>query len=229
MDFFGDLNLTWVNWGLYLSACWENDANPDTGELPFDYVANYQRTEVDTVERLYGGEIGLFHHLESNIDLLHEIYTRTQNPPVLDTDNPFYFEIVNGKGTSGIDFAVSDVQCGIFDLDEVPTIQGLLASEIGLTVQKEFLIRYLYDPINLWQVFDIYDLQVDYQAKCLLATYIYWCPWLIGWAVEDSETLSDLESMASYLIAIREYDTERILYLKNYIENNLTNEQLADF
>lgn len=227
MDF--DFSFNWVNWGLYLSACWENDVDYTNPELPFDYIANYQRDVVDTDVRLYGGEIGLFHWLEENIDLLHEIYLAIDPKPTLDTTNPLYLDIIEGNGTSEINWAVSDIQCGIFNLDELETIENLLKSDVGITAQKELIKQKLYDPTNTWQVMTIYELEITYQAKCLLATYLFWCPYLISWVEMDKEEITDLESMASYLIAIRENDTERILSLYNYINENLSNEELRDF
>lgn len=173
--------------------------------------------------------MGFFHELKNNVKLLHEIYLDLETKPDLNTTNDLYNDIVNGVGTSGKHWNIPEIGKGIFTESETYTIQQILNTKESFKKQWEYLNSYLWNPLNLWQTLDIFEMTCDYQAKCLLATYILWKPEVISWVNGASSQPENLYDMAEFLVSIRIDDKNRIEKMVAYIEENLSNEELRDF
>lgn len=221
---FDYFEYSWLSWGLYLSTCYYHDLDFDTATLPYDYVGNYEFSETDTDKRLYGGEIGLFHEVEHNVQMLHDIYKELDTKPTLDISNPLYNDIVNGSGTSGIDWNVNKKQKGIFNFDELETIQNLLITEIGKETQFDYLLAYLYHINRVWAYRWIEIQPIENRAKCLLACFLLNDTDIFLW-VDDIEGIEDLEDTATVLLNLCDCDEEINAYYE-YILDNLSNEDL---
>lgn len=226
---FDEIKELWLAWGLYLAVCWEHDLDFNSTELPYDFISNYERSELDGNLRLYGGNIGIFKEYQYNVKMLHEIYLEKRANNTIneisedDEKNPLYMDIKNGVGTSGINWAVKEEQNGIFNVEELPFIQSLIGSQEGIKIQFSYLNMRIYCYENRISVQRIQEMEISNQSKCLLATFLYWNDLPIFWADDyiQSESLYTVEETANFLLGIFDELDERIIQMYDYIVENL--------
>lgn len=238
---FDTIQPLWLAWGLYLSTCWEHDIEFDSTELPYDYISNYERSELDKDLRLYGGEVGIFKEVEANVKMLSEIYHEMLENNLIEPitnemlANPLFNDIAKGNfkkdnnvltGDSGVQWGKTEFQNGIFSYNELEYIQKLLSSDIGIRWQFTYLSLRLYcyeNKISVQKINLIPNLEP--KAKCFLATFLYWNDLPIYWFddfIAEGNNIQTLEDTADYIIGIFDDEMDkRTIEMFDYINTYL--------
>ena len=222
---FEKIEQDWLSWGLYIDSCLEHNIELGSHGLPYDYISGYEYANLNQDLRLYGGEIGLFKFLDCNVELLHETYVSMED------DNPLKIaitehsengallkDIVNGIGTSGVDWSIGEDEQGIFNHNELEMIKQLLTSPEGLEQQFYFLEQRLYNYYDNWAITFIENFPTDDKGRCLLATYLLYNNESLWWIdleipdTEEVEPIYSLEEVADNLLKFTDYERIKVIY-----------------
>ena len=217
-----EFGYSWLNYGLYIHACYLNDIEMGSDTLPFSYIANEEYINFND-GRKFGGEIGVFHFLSDNINLLHNIYiSEKESNPLFEIENISNLteSIINGEKENL--YGIPRVGRGIFTKEEFTIIKSLLESDFS-EIEQHYLIEYnLYNEKDLWKlelISSVYEneteIELDEKSKCILSTYLLFNSEILVFLLDEKP--KNFNEVCNFLLTYDNENSERILKSREYI------------